>query len=362
MKLKKEILQNILILIVIYALREVGEILMGKNGTSLNSELHKHVLTCTFYLSFTTVYFINYLVLVPRFIVQKKYVQYGFSFLGLMLVFACVRFMLEEVILFKIFGEHNYFFEGSNIIGVYLVDSFYYTLVAVLLSVVISLLYRYNEKSQEMHQLELAHQKAQMSALKSQISPHFLFNTLNSFYVELFDTHPETANDILKLCNLLRYVTYETSTDYVTVEKEISFIKDYMYFFERRYEDNFFVELNIHGDVRDEQVPSLILIHFIENVCKHGIISQEDKPAFIDIYINTEENKLEVITKNHINISEKYHESGIGTENIRKRLEVLYGDAFELYYQQDDHQFEAYLSMPLQIISNKTELSHDFIT
>jgi len=103
--------------------------------------------------------------------------------------------------------------------------------------------------------------------------------------------------------------------------------------------------LSINGHVSEQSIPALILVHFIENVCKHGIINNKDKGATITINIETD--TLEIITTNYINNSEKYMEKGIGTDNIKNRLEVLFKDTYQLDYNYDGSQFKAYLKMPL---------------
>ncbi|WP_170836976.1 sensor histidine kinase [Aquimarina amphilecti] len=265
----------------------------------------------------------------------------------MILLFAGLRFFLEEVILYNITGKHNYFFDVplSKLVSNYAWDSFYYTLRVCLVSAVVCLFFRYNENKEEIYHLQIEQEKAKLSALKSQISPHFLFNTLNNFYEELYDDKPKTAGDILKLSKLLRYVTYETNEDLVLVNKEITFIEDYLYFFKRRYEDNFHVQLHIDGFVHNLKIPSLILIHFVENVCKHGIINDKNRPANITLTIN--DNTLELRTKNHISTSDTYTEPGIGTKNIEQRLGFIYKDSFILDYQKNDNLFEAYLKLTL---------------
>ncbi|GFD80876.1 hypothetical protein KUL118_37380 [Tenacibaculum sp. KUL118] len=260
-------------------------------------------------------------------------------------VFAGIRFLLEEILSPILFNINNYNINNQSIVFTYFFDSFIFSFKASLYSTLVYLFFRYRENKNKLHLLEIKHQQAQLTTLKSQISPHFLFNVLNGFYIELYDEQPETANDILKLSHLLRYVTYETSENFVFLENEIQFLNDYLHFFKRRYESNFYVSFTIHGTPKNHKIPSLILINFIENVCKHGVINNPNKPANINITID--DISLVVTTENHTNTSEKYMETGIGTENIRKRLEVLYNDNFLLTFQQSNNIFNAYLQFPL---------------
>lgn len=346
MNTKKEFLYNALIVIAILILDLLGDYIIS-NKDVFSSNLNLILFKTTFTISLLTIYAVNYIYSVPRFLFKKKYIQYFMAFIVMILLFAGIRFLLEEIILYNITGMHNYFFDipVSQLIGNYALDSFYYTLRVCLVSAVICLFFRYNENKEEIHHLQIEHEKAKLSVLKSQISPHFLFNTLNNFYEELYDDKPKTASDILKLSKLLRYVTYETNEDVADLNKEIAFIEDYLYFFKRRYEDNFHVLLHIDGFIHNQKVPSLILIHFIENLCKHGIINDKNRSASIALIVT--DNKLELRTKNYVNTSDIYTEPGIGIKNIRQRLEVIYKDNFILEHQKNDNQFEAYLKLAL---------------
>ncbi len=344
MNRSKELAYNSILIIVVIVLRVLSNFVFGyKEFGEISFSLS--VFSLTFFVPLLSVYSLNYLIATPRFLIKKKYGLYLLSFLAMILVFGVLRFVLEEVIVFNIYGIHNYNLEAENIVETYLFDSFYYTLLASIPSTIVCFLFRFNENREELHQLQIEHQEAKMMTLKSQLSPHFLFNTLNNFYGELFDEKPEVANAILKLSQLLRYVTYETEKDFMPLEKEVSFIKDYLYFFKRRYETHFFVDLKIEGQITNQTVPTLILLHFVENVCKHGIINQKEKPA--KIVISVTDKYLSINTENSISTSDKYMDKGIGTTNIVARLQVLYKDRFELITETKDTVFTAFLKIPL---------------
>jgi len=345
MKINKELKYNIFIITTLFLIDFVwGEIVQNKDAQYHLKDPYI-LLQFTSMASMIGVYAINYLLFTPRFLAKKKFIHYFFSFLLMILLFAITRYILEEIIFFHFTGLHNYNIEGDNFIFNYLFDSFYYTFRFSLYSSVVYLLFRYIENKDKILALSIQHQEAKMMALKSQISPHFLFNTLNSFYSELYDDKPETAKDILKLSQLLRYVTYEATQNYMPLQKEIDFIQDYLFFYKKRYEDNYFVDLTIDGTITNQQIPSLILIHFVENVSKHGIINDQNNPAKINITIT--EGALEISTQNKINISEKHESKGIGTQNIKKRLTVLFDDKFQLKTNKKNNIFKAYLKMPL---------------
>ncbi|MCD2258430.1 sensor histidine kinase [Psychroserpens luteolus] len=348
MRLSKELKYNIIfgfLLILIGQTWEYSNDLIFNQGRTSWFKPGAVILFFTYNIAYFSVYLLNYLVFAPRFLKPNKIVQYLFSFVIMTLCFAIVRFFLEEILILELFNFHNYNLNRPNIVAIYLTDSALYASRPCLFSSLMFLFFRFTENKSRIHQLELQHQEAQMAMLKSQISPHFLFNTLNGFYSELYDKQPETANDILKLSKLLRYVTYDAKDNYMPLSKEISFIEDYLYFFKRRYEDEFFVDLSIEGKVSNQKVPSLMLIHFIENLCKHGIINDSKQRATIKINVSDE--YLEIQTKNEVNPSENYMDKGIGSNNIKKRLKLLFDNNYILNTKHKNNTYLAYLKIPI---------------
>lgn len=350
MKWNKEFTYNLLFALILILVGETWDIsveMVFRKSPDVWSEINLGgiLFFLTFNIAYFTVYVINYLVFAPRFLKLNKVPQYIAAFLFMILCFAAVRFFLEEILSYHLFGTNNYNLNRDNIVVIYLMDSAGYTVRPCLFSSLIYLFFRYKEKTQQIHELKVQHQQAQMSMLQSQIGPHFLFNTLNGFYSDLYDKNPEEAKGILKLSQLLRYVTYEAKEGFMPLKKEIEFIKDYLYFYKKRFENHFYIDLIIEGEVKDQKIPSLILIHFVENVCKHGILDNPEKAASIHIKILAE--SLEIQTTNSKNPSEKYMDKGIGTENIKNRLELLFKDKYQLKYTSDDTSFKTFLRMPL---------------
>jgi LytS/YehU family sensor histidine kinase len=163
--------------------------------------------------------------------------------------------------------------------------------------------------------------------------------------VELIDDKPKTAKDIYKLSELLRFVTYESQEDFIELKNEIKFLEDYIYFYYKRFENELFIDFNLNGTIGLQKIPSLILIHFVENVFKHGIINDKKNPAKISISIT--DNHLELRTENKFLASEKYTSKGIGKTNIKRRLTALFNSDFDLVYKDKNDYFSAYLKIPV---------------
>lgn len=316
----------------------------GMKGLMTNFSSEYQGLLITFYICSVAIYFLNFFVIAPKLLSKKRLIPFIIAVFGMILLFAGLRYLTQEVILFEITGEHNYHHSSRKLIY-YVFDNSYYAIKPILYSTIVFLVLRHNENKDKLFQLKLEHSKGELSFLKSQISPHFLFNTLNTFYSELIDKQPNTAKDIHRLSELLRYVTYESDKDFMPLRQELKFIEDYMYFYKIRYEDQLFVNFTVNGEVGDKLVSSLILIHFVENLFKHGIVNDATNPAEISIII--EANSLSLQTKNKVILSDKYMDSGVGAENVKRRLKAMFDDNYEVTYTNENGQFESYLKLPL---------------
>jgi len=317
----------------------------GITGVLRNFTFRVSSLKSTFFFTGILIYILNYKYVCPNFF-QANSIFKTFLGVGLLVVlFSGVRYLLEEIILYNFTGLHNYNIENLTVFK-YVGDNYFYAIKPILYSTIIFFVISNKEKRELTFQLEIAKSKAELDLLKSQISPHFLFNTLNSFYVELIDEKPNTADDIHRLSQLLRHVIYDSKNDFISLEKEIAFLKDYVHFFKKRYEDNLFVNFTIDGNLEDKKVPTLVLINFIENLFKHGIVDNKKEVAEIKLWIENE--NLILYTKNKTNKSEKLMDSGIGNKNVKKRLDILFpNQEYSLKYLNRNGYFETTLKLPV---------------
>ncbi len=191
--------------------------------------------------------------------------------------------------------------------------------------------------------------KSELSFLKSQINPHFLFNSLNSIYgIALAEKSPKTADGVQKLSEMMRFMLKENTQEKISLNKEIEYIHNYIDLQSLRLDTNKHVQLNVSIDQPcDGQISPMLLIPMIENAFKHGV--SIDKPSFIDISLacNESEVSLKVKNSNHHKAKTEAEESGIGLENVRKRLELLYPEKhlFQLY--ENAENFEAFIKIEL---------------
>lgn len=289
------------------------------------------------------IFYLNYSWISPQTIPRKNWKLFTLGLLGLLFLFPAIRYVAEEVVIFNITGQHNYNANSRTIIY-YVYDNSYYSIRIILLSAVFYFIKYLWNTNKQMNLLQLEKKQAELQVLKNQLSPHFLFNTLNSFYSQLFDTQPDMAKDILKLSEMLRYVTYDNENDSILLKDEIEFLQNYIDLFKRRF-DSIPVQFDYPEGEDTKKVPSLLLIHFIENAFKHGILDDDLKP--IGIYLKTEGNQLIFKVSNYFRKNKEHYDvSGIGHKNLRQRLEILFPENHKLYIEIKDDLYQTTLSIP----------------
>jgi len=216
-------------------------------------------------------------------------------------------------------------------------------------AIVISTVIHYFREKQKFSLQELQEQKtkAELELLKSQVNPHFLFNTLNTlFSMSSMKGDEETAEGISKLSELMRYMIYETKVDKTSLDKEIEHIRNFIELQKLRFsgKDDMEIIFSIKGETKEKVIPPMLLIPFIENAFKFGFSIQQK--SIIEIGLKVENEELIFMVKNTINKKKvkKDEHSGAGISNVKKRLELLYPDSHKLEIFKDDNYFNVYLS------------------
>jgi len=189
--------------------------------------------------------------------------------------------------------------------------------------------------------------KAEVSYLKAQINPHFLFNTLNSLYALTIQKSDAAPDAVLKLSNMMRYVVSESSNDFVPLEKEINYIKDYVDLQRLRISDESNLEFTVTGSAKGKRIAPLVVIPFIENAFKYGINSEENWHIAIAIDLSGDDFLLDVKNNQvHVHIPEE-EASEQGIENTAKRLEFIYPGEHELQINDNKDHFHVHLKIKL---------------
>ncbi|WP_298427277.1 histidine kinase [uncultured Kordia sp.] len=300
-------------------------------------ELHKFF----FFLHYMSLaFFIGY-VLLPLFFYTKKFAQF---FSALLFVFA-YAYVTEELVLEKIFFDDDRARYVSNV---------FYTLLEIVPLVMTMVSFKFawdvSKKQSEVEELKLAMQESELRFLKSQINPHFLFNNLNNLYSYALENSPKTPSIILELSSVLRYMLYDCKEDYVSLTKEIEHLKHFTGLNELQIENRGIATFKVKNISENYVIAPLILIVFLENAFKHSAASQTNN-IVIDISLNVSlDGKLSFSCSNSFLpvANTQSLSKGIGLENVKKRLEILYPDKHQLAIKEFENTYNVYLTLQLQ--------------
>lgn len=225
------------------------------------------------------------------------------------------------------------------------------TIIAFLLigcSLAIKLMFKHYEDSQRMEELEKAQLRQELDQLKAQIRPHFLMNSLNNIHGMVEIDAAKAQDMILELSGMMRYVLYESSTTMIALSDEIDFLNNYISLMRVRYNtDKVAIECSFpdKDSVKSICIPPLLLIIFIENAFKHGINYQEH--SYINLNISIDKNMLTLYCANSLHQNTSSNETGgLGLDNIRKRLDILYADEYSLESCKLSNKFIIILTIP----------------
>ena len=188
---------------------------------------------------------------------------------------------------------------------------------------------------------------AELAYLKAQVNPHFLFNTLNSIYSLALEKSDRTPDAIVKLSSLMRYVLLETSREKVPLEQELTYLSDYIQLQQTRFEGSSFVDFSISGQSEGKSIAPLLLIPFIENAFKHGVNPEEPSAILIRIDIMDDQLILLVTNKKLASPQPTPIPSGLGIQNTRLRLQLLYPARFILNIDDGTKDFSVSLTLKL---------------
>lgn len=281
---------------------------------------------------------------------QKQYISYGFLTILTIVVFGVVAdYMATRPMMMK---------EITVIEEIELFRTSYYNMLIIaaqynpFIAIVISTVIRYFREKQKFSLQELQEQKtrAELELLKSQVNPHFLFNTLNTlFSMASMKGDEETAEGISQLSGLMRYMIYDAKVDKISLEKEIEHLQNFINLQRLRFseKDQLEVKFETSGEINAKMVPPMLFIPFVENAYKFGYSIKQKCEILINLEVK--EDNLIFKVKNSINQKKVSNpeQSGIGIDNVRKRLEILFPKNYELSLTKDELNFNVFLSFPL---------------
>lgn len=202
----------------------------------------------------------------------------------------------------------------------------------------------------EKKELEKQTMQSELRFLKSQINPHFLFNTLNNLYALTLKKSEKAPEIVLKLSEMMRYMLYECNEKYVPLSKEVAYMQNYIELEKLRQGKGADMSFEIHGEIRDQKITPLLLIPFIENSFKHGV-KNTLQDGFVHITMIVEEQFLqfEVINSKPALAPKNEHNKsgGIGLVNVQRRLNLIYPDKYELQVNNTPNTYQIILTLTM---------------
>jgi len=295
------------------------------------------------------VYFVNVYIYIPKYLKQGKYVTYLFILLASI---AIAGMITTEFIRTMPMPEPLPPAGIRKRVFISVRPPVLPMIMTLALGISFEMILNWEIQRKEKAQVEREKMSAELSFLKSQINPHFLFNSLNSIYALAEQQSMKTGDSILLLSNLMRYMLYSTNNGKIAIEKEINCIENYIALQRIRISsrEDIFVHFDVKGDGSSIEIEPLILLPFVENAFKHGLSYNQRSEVTITISIEKNFVQLSVRnTKKPNQVSDKNGktDSGIGLANIKRRLELLYPRRHELRIHDGNEYFDVYLKIQL---------------
>ncbi|MFT3826684.1 MAG: histidine kinase [Chitinophagaceae bacterium] len=257
----------------------------------------------------------------PAVFVLKKPVKAAVLIIAVLLAMVLVRYVVEFHVLVPFLKFHNYF-GGTPGLWWYIQNCIGYSYISCLFGLLVYFIMASQKAERERKETEKAKVQAELSFLRSQVNPHFLFNTINDIYALTYQKSDLAPEALLKLSGILRYMLYEGNRDLVSLQKELEYMEDYIALQRIGHKDQLQLLTNIEGDAGNQQIAPLLLIPFIENIFKHGVLDDPANPARLHITITPQQLTLEC--SNLVKKQQKDAVSGIGLHNVERRLQLLY--------------------------------------
>jgi len=347
----------------------------GPSGNLNTLVLLKSPYYWLFCFTYIALFYINAYLLIPKLFLQKKYLAYALScvllLIGMYLISPFDRllhstFRLQQKNMAQMNrefgpppGEDPKLYRPDLKSGEqpmqgrspnfrrrkrFDINSMFVFLMIMAVSTAIKTVQQWQQTEKRIISAEAEKASAELSFLKAQINPHFLFNTLNNIYTLAVTNNANTAESIMKLSNIMRYVTDDVTADFVSLQSEVDCISDYIDLQRLRLSSKTQVNIDVSGDIDRYKIAPLLLMTFVENVFKYGISNQHS--GNIDISVSVEDNNIIFNCINPIfERKENIERTGIGIANTKKRLQFLYPGKHTLSITDNNSTFKVYLTL-----------------
>jgi two-component system LytT family sensor kinase len=288
------------------------------------------------------VYF-NFNYLIPNYLTKNKFLTYS----ALLILAAVIITPIKAIVFYIKFAAHP-LTRGELIenLNWYFLVHFFVAGASSIVKIVAD----WAKQLRERQELENKTMQSELRFLKSQINPHFLFNTLNNLYALTLKKSDDAPEIVIKLSEMMRYMLYDCNEKQVPLSKEISYIHNYLDLEKLRQSKNADIRFEVSGAVADQQIAPLMFIPFLENSFKHGLTNALSQ-GFVHIYLQVEGRHISFFIENTKPdtkpVQERKRSGGIGLVNVRRRLELLYPGKYELSVKDNPNTYAVSLEMDL---------------
>jgi two-component system, LytTR family, sensor kinase len=302
--------------------------------------LYQKVVDIIFYAA---IIYINLLYLIPQFLSQKRFWTYVALLLLAVLVLTPIKIAIQVFLFADTPSFQHYFIANQSyfFMSMFLVGSS---------STIYGILSDWFIHQSEKMELQTQTMQSELKFLRSQINPHFLFNTLNNLYALTLKKSDDAPEIVLKLSEMMRYMLYECNEKKVPLQKEVAYMKNYLDLERLRQHESIDIQFDQTGEISDQKIAPLLLIPFIENSFKHGLNSHIDH-GWVNIRMQVDGNHLLFSIENSKGPSQpkQVHRKsgGIGLVNVRRRLNLIYDDQYQLKISNEPNTYRVILDLNL---------------
>ena len=288
------------------------------------------------------IYFTNYL-LIPKLLYKKMYGLFSVAFILIVVSSSFFKMYLIG----QIMGRPELFTFSANI-KARIYDNVIPHFFLVIAGAAVKLLVDFTRAQKRLIEMVKEKSTAELNFLKSQINPHFLFNSLNAVYFLIEKDNVHAREALHKFSDMLRYQLYEANGEKIPVEKEIGYLRDYVDLQKLRTDEKYYIQFTCSPDIENFYIEPLLLIPFVENAFKH-ISHKSDEPNFVRLDISQANGTFRFTIENSKdkNPASVDQHGGIGLNNVKRRLELLYPGRHELNVLNDDEKFKVDLKIEI---------------
>ena len=309
-------------------------------------------------LSAATIFYVGYLWLIPNFFLRDRKASYFLILIGLIIAMYFITSYINDVVLFDPVEDAKFkeifkkLAEAGNVRPPFRAFGFMnHMMASVLISgfaMGLGVMEKLKQNEKKQKELEKEKLHSELAFLKNQVSPHFFFNTLNNIYSLIGIDGPTAQESVLKLSKLMRYLLYESEHGETMMSHEIDFMNNYIDLMKLRISQKVELKIDFPTGFQDFSIPPLLFVPFIENAFKHGVSYRD--PSYIHIHMEIGNEKIKFVSENSIGSVQnpELRHSGIGLENVQKRLGLLFPVRHILKIENGKTIFKVELSIQIE--------------